>query len=129
MISNLPQPHKSDLKFLQRWLDRPNMGNCSFVGADRHIYETNTSGLGTLAPNNGKVDPLTRLLLYSLPKLYHRAIVDPLYHLVGIWVKVLHEPFFQSHCIADFSRNQKDMLQTKTRLNLDQPLQVQTANH
>ena len=92
MISNIPQPHKSDLKFLQRWLDRPNMGNCSFVGADRHIYDTNTSGLGTLASNNGEVDPLTRLLLYSLPKLYHWTIVDPLYRLLGTWVKVFYEP-------------------------------------
>jgi hypothetical protein len=71
MIFNLPQPHKIDLRFLQRWLDRPSMGNCSFVGADRHIYEMKTSGLGTLASNNSDVDPLTRLALYSLPKLYH----------------------------------------------------------
>ncbi|KIM97352.1 hypothetical protein OIDMADRAFT_130539 [Oidiodendron maius Zn] len=81
MISNLPQPHKSDLKFLQSWLDRPSMGNCSLVGTDRRIYETNISGLGTLAPASGEVDPLTRLLLYSLPKLYHWGVVDPLHRL------------------------------------------------
>ena len=88
MISNLPQPHKSDLKFLQSWLDRPSMGNCSLVGTDRRIYETNISGLGTLAPASGEVDPLTRLLLYSLPKLYHWGVVDPLHRLFGGWVKV-----------------------------------------
>lgn len=87
MISNLPQPHKSDLKFLQSWLDRPSMGNCSLVGTDRRIYETNISGLGTLAPASGEVDPLTRLLLYSLPKLYHWGVVDPLHRLFGGWVK------------------------------------------
>ena len=131
MISNLPQPHKSDLKFLQRWLDRPGMGNCSFVGADRHIYDTNTSGLGTVTSNNGKVDPLTRFFLYSLPKLYHWAIVDPLYRLLGRWVKVFHQPPLQCYCIADFCRRQKDMCHTNmgTRLTLDQSLQPRTANH
>jgi hypothetical protein len=64
------------------------MGNCSLIGADRDIYETNVSGLGTLASNNGDVDPLTRFLLYSLPKLYHWTVVDPLYRLLGRWVKV-----------------------------------------
>jgi hypothetical protein len=92
MISNLPQPHKSDLAFLQGWLERPNMGNCSFVGADRLVYETNISGLATLASSSGSVDPLTRLLLYSLPKLYHRVVVYPLYLLIGRWVKVRDGP-------------------------------------
>jgi hypothetical protein len=131
MISNIPQPHKSDLKFLQQWLERPNMGNCSFVGADRHVYETNTSGLGTLASKNGNVDPLTRLLLYSLPKLYHWVIVDPLYRLLGTWVKVFHWPPLHCYCIADFCRNQKGICQTnmRTRLTLDQPLRARTATH
>jgi hypothetical protein len=94
MISNLTQPHKSDLKFLQRWLDRPSMGNCSFVGADRHVYQENTSGLGTLASNNKEVDALTRLVLYYVPKLYHMAVVDPIYWVLGTWVKVLQEPSY-----------------------------------
>lgn len=89
MIFKIPPPHKSDLKFLQQWLNRPNMGNCSFVGADRHVYETNISGLGTLASNSGEVDPMTKFLLYYLPKLYHWAIVNPLYYVLGKWVKVL----------------------------------------
>ncbi|KAN0089867.1 hypothetical protein V8E51_018446 [Hyaloscypha variabilis] len=87
MISSIPQPHKSDLKFLQRWLERPNMGNCSLVGADRRVYDTNTFGLGSLASKHGNIDPLTSLLLYSLPNLYHRLIVRPLYRLLGTWVK------------------------------------------
>ncbi|KAE9367093.1 hypothetical protein N431DRAFT_418207 [Stipitochalara longipes BDJ] len=87
MITNIPKPHKSDLKSLQLWLERPSGGNCSFVGADRYVYEKNTSGLGTLASKNGTVDPLTRVLLYSLPKLYHSLIVDPLHRLLGKWVK------------------------------------------
>ena len=64
------------------------MGNCSFIGADRHIYETNISGLGSLATANVEVDLLTTVLIYSLPKLYHWAVVDPLYRLLGRWVKV-----------------------------------------
>ena len=131
MVFNIPQPHKSDLKFLQKWLDRPNMGNCSFVGADRNIYETNISGLGILASNNREIDPLTRLLLHSLPKLYHWAVVDPLYRLLGKWVKVLYETPRQCYCITGFYRNQKDPCQTNVRtwLILDQSLQARTANH
>jgi hypothetical protein len=112
MISSIPQPHKSDLKFLQRWLERPNMGNCSLVGADRHVYNTNTSGLGSLASKHGNIDPLTSLLLYSLPSLYHRLIVGPLYRLLGTWVKVLHCQLLQFYCMTDLCRSQKAMCQT-----------------
>jgi len=97
MISKVPPPHESDLKFLQQWLSRPNMGNCSFVGADRHIYERNTSGLMSLAMNDVDNDPLTKALLYSVPRLYHRAVVDPLHRLFGKWVKKPAENFSDKH--------------------------------
>ena len=90
MISRIPPPHKSDLNFLQLWLIRPGMGDCAFRGADRDIYDQKyASGLGTLATKVGEIDAFTRILLYTLPKIYHLTIIAPLYNLFGKWVKVL----------------------------------------
>ena len=109
MISSLPPPHKSDLNFLQLWLVRPGMGDCAFRGGDRDIYEgKHASGLGTLATRIGEIDPLTRFLLYALPRIYHCAVVSPLYNLLGKWVKVNHHVLLLC-LLADtyLSRNQK----------------------
>src|SRR5437667_4505694 len=107
MITNLPQPNKYDLKLLQQWLVRPGMGNCSFVGADRHIYnDKNAAGLATLAPHRGEVDIFTRALVTLLPNLYHWVVVRPFHHVCGLWIKVSQESR-----LAQFSSN-ADFLET-----------------
>lgn len=82
-------PNSCDLNFLQQWLERPDLGNCAFVGADCDIYETHKSaGLAALGSGRGEVDALTRFLVNMLPNIYHRAIVNPLYNICGQWIKV-----------------------------------------
>ena len=89
MITGLPAPSAYDLKFLQQWLERPNLGNCAFVGADCDVYENHESnGLVTLVSKGGEVDAMTRLLVNVLPTIYHWAVVDPLHQLCGRWIKV-----------------------------------------
>jgi hypothetical protein len=89
MVSSLPPPHKNDLNFLQQWLERPNLGNCSFIGADCYIYEReNAEGLVTLSSNRGEEDPLTQLLLHMLPRIYHHGLVVPFHKLFGKYIKV-----------------------------------------
>jgi hypothetical protein len=87
MITGLPAPNAYDLNFLQQWLERPNLGNCSFIGADCDVYDK-WAGLGTLAPGGGGVDAMTRLLVYVLPTIYHWGIVHPLHRIFGKWIKV-----------------------------------------
>ena len=86
MVSSLPQPHKQDLKFLQQWLERPSMGNCSFVGADRHIYNSE-AGLVTVISSSKDIDPLTRYFLHTLPRVYHNTVVTLCHRLFKKWVK------------------------------------------
>jgi hypothetical protein len=88
MINGLPAPSAYDLKFLQKWLERPHLGNSAFVGADCNVYDK-SAGLGTLAPGDGKVDAMTRLLVNVLPNIYHWGIVHPLYRIYGKWIKVI----------------------------------------
>jgi len=65
------------------------MGNCSFVGADRNVYDDqNAAGLGALASR--EKDVFTRGLLYALPKFYHGILVTPFHHVFGRWIKVRH---------------------------------------
>jgi hypothetical protein len=66
------------------------MGNCSFVGADAHIYDSqHVAGLATFGSGTGAVDPLTCFLLFTLPKIYHCLIVGPCHNILGRWIKVL----------------------------------------
>jgi len=88
MITGLPAPTKYNLKFLQQWLERPGLGNSSFVGADCDVYDK-PAGLGTLAQGGGEVDVLTRLLINVLPNIYHWGIVYPFYRMYGKWIKVM----------------------------------------
>jgi hypothetical protein len=87
MITGLPAPTKYDLNFLQQWLERPNCGNSSFIGADADVYEK-LDGLGTLAPRGGELDAMTRLFVNILPNLYHWGVVNPIHCLCGKWIKV-----------------------------------------
>ena len=65
------------------------MGNCSFVGADRNVYDDqNAAGLGALASR--QEDFLTRGLLYLFPRLYHGIFVIPFHRIFGRWIKVRH---------------------------------------
>ncbi|TAQ89112.1 hypothetical protein B7494_g2578 [Chlorociboria aeruginascens] len=109
MISSISKPHKSDLKFLQQWLERPGMGDCEFTGADRDIYESHhASGLGSLALKSGDIDPLTKSLLYMLPRLYHYIVVTPLYNVFGRWVK---KPDVSSVCSPTVPSNNSSISQ------------------
>lgn len=87
MITGLPAPNTHDLKFLQKWLEHPNLGNCTFIGADCDVYGTSV-GLGTLATRGGEVDAMTKLLVNVLPAIYHWGIVHPLHRICGKWIKV-----------------------------------------
>ncbi|KAG0650167.1 hypothetical protein D0Z07_2935 [Hyphodiscus hymeniophilus] len=86
MITSLPAPNANDHKFLQQWLERPTLGNCSFIGADCDVYNQ-PAGLGTLAQRGGEADAMTRLLINLFPTIYHRGIVDPLHRICGKWIK------------------------------------------
>ncbi|PMD49300.1 uncharacterized protein K444DRAFT_638802 [Hyaloscypha bicolor E] len=86
MITGLPAPRKYDLDFLQKWLERPSLGNSAFIGADCDVYDK-PAGLGTLAAGGGQVDAMTRLLLNVLPNLYHWGVVHPLHRICGEWIK------------------------------------------
>jgi hypothetical protein len=87
MITGLPAPRKYDLDFLQKWLERPSLGNAAFIGADCDVYDK-PAGLGTLAAGGGQVDAMTRLLLNVLPNLYHWGVVHSLHRICGKWIKV-----------------------------------------
>jgi hypothetical protein len=87
MITGLPAPRKYDLDFLQKWLERPSLGNSAFIGADCDVYDK-PAGLGTLAAGGGQDDAMTRLLLNVLPNLYHWGVVHPLHRICGKWIKV-----------------------------------------
>lgn len=89
MMNSLPPPGKHDLQFLQDWLERPSMGNCSFIGADCDLYEEHkASGLATLAPHGGEMDIMTSIIINVLPRVCHWAVVKPLHNFCGFWLKV-----------------------------------------
>ena len=115
MISGLPAPNAYDLKFLRQWLERPNLGNCSFIGADCAVYET-SAGLGTLAHRGGEVDAMSRLLVNVLPSIYHWGIVHPLHRICGRWIKVEKTrkgSLFMAH--TNGRRNQKSIAHQRSQ--------------
>jgi len=111
MITALPAPNSYDLKFLQQWLERPQLGNCAFVGADCDVYEAHkAAGLVSLASHGREVDAMTRLLVHKLPSLYHRAVVNPLHRFCGWWIKkpAAHRDLPQSECRSPNKEGSKD---------------------
>jgi hypothetical protein len=93
MLAGISKPSEHDLKFLQRWFKRKDLGYMPLEGADSNIWgewdkESGTSryinDLIAVNRNRDELDPVTDWIAYTLVRHYVSLCLEPIFSSVLI---------------------------------------------